>query len=141
MNQDFDIFGRFEKPTVTLCNPDREQLYAMGDIYDTQLSLRYNAMSEFSFKVPAKVDDEDVEYFSLLEYPRKVYVEDVGYFVIIDPDRDSDGINQERTITCFSDEYIFATKKIVQFKGTYKFYDLPDSGTSSNSNLFYKLLL
>ena len=74
MNQDFDIFGRFEKPTVTLCNPDREQLYAIGDIYDTQLSLRYNAMSEFSFKVPAKVDDEDVEYFSLLEYPEPVHL-------------------------------------------------------------------
>jgi len=138
MNQDFDIFGRFEKPTITLCNPDREQLYAMGDIYDIRLTLRYNAMSELSFTIPAKVDGEDIEYFSLLEHPRKVYVEDVGYFIIVDPGRNSEGINQERTITCFSDEYTFATKNIVQFKGTYKFYDLIDpTGTLLHTLIQY----
>jgi hypothetical protein len=124
MNFTFDQLGQREKPTFVLCNPDREQLYALGEISNPEITLRYNAMSELKFNISAEVDGSAVDYFSLLEYPRKVYVESIGYFIIIDSDREHDGINQEKTITCYSDEYVFATKKIVHFEGTYKFYDL-----------------
>jgi len=126
MNQNFDAFGVFEKPTFILCNPDREMLYAMGEIYDTNVSLRYNSLSEFSFKVPAKVNDEDTAYYSMLEYPRMVYIEDTGYFYIRDIDGPNDGVEDYKNITCYSAEFIFMTKKLNLFKGTYKFYDLID---------------
>lgn len=123
MNQTFDYFGRFEKPTVVLCNPDRSQLYAIGDIYDTQMTLRYNALSEFSFTVPRSVSGSPVAYYSLLEYPRKVFVDGVGYFVITGTPREDDGVSNTKQVTCYSDEWVFSTKKITLFEGTFKFYD------------------
>ena len=138
MQSSFDIFDLYDTPTIVLCNPNRDQLYAMKEIYDTNLILRYNAMGEFSFKVPSQVDGNTVDYYSYLNYPRIVYVEDTGYFIITDVATSGDGVDEFKSVKCFAGEYVFATKKVSQFKGTYKFYDAIDAtGTLISELLAY----
>jgi hypothetical protein len=122
----FDYFNIFENPTFILCNPNREKLYAMRDIYDINVKYCFNATGELSFVVPKNVNGANTEYYGLIEYPRLIYIENKGYFVIINVQRSGDGIKETKEVTCYSLEYIMASKKLVKFEGTYKFYDLVD---------------
>jgi hypothetical protein len=134
----FDYFNLFERPTFILCNPNREKLYAMKDIYDIKAIYRYNAASEISFKVPNTINNIKTEYYGLLEKPRLVYVEDRGYFIIVGSPRKGEGNNEYKEIQCYSLEYILAFKKLSQFEGTYKFYDLVDpTGTLLQTLIAY----
>ena len=47
MNQDFDIFDRAEKPSMTLCNPDKVEIYSLDIIQTNAISLfalEYNTL-------------------------------------------------------------------------------------------------
>jgi len=119
----FDYYNQYEKPTITLCNPNKEELYALGNIHDTSLNLKYNALSEFKFTAPRVVNDQIMPYYDYLLYKRLVSVGNFGYFMITGVEQDNDGITDYKNITCQSLETEFVFKKISFFKGTYKFYD------------------
>ncbi len=134
----FDYFDIFENPTFILCNPNREKLYSMRDIYDINVKYCFNATGELSFIVPKSIDGITTEYYGLIEYPRLIYIEDKGYFVIVNVQRNGNGIEETKEVTCYSLEYIMASKKLVKFEGTYKFYDLVDpTGTLLQTLISY----
>ena len=56
MEQQFDYFGVPEQPYIILCNPDKSELYSLGLTYDTKITKRFNAVSEFSFTFPKSID-------------------------------------------------------------------------------------
>lgn len=124
MIQLFDSFDKFENPVVVLCNPDKSQLYELGTIYDRKLELRYNALSNFSFIAPSKVNGVTTEYYASLEYRRLIYIENIGYFMITEIDKINDGIMETKAIKCQSLEVVFANKKLTVFEGTYQFYNI-----------------
>ena len=131
MNFNFDHFNQYEVPSFTLCNPDLTQLYAMGDLFDRQLKLRFNALSELQFTAKSKVTTNingieetlSTPYFDLLDYRRIVLVEDLGYFMIVDISEDDNGTIHTKTITAKSLEVELNFKKLSLFKGQYFFYN------------------
>lgn len=135
MIQLFDSFGKFETPSFVLCNPDKKMLYSLGQIYERNITLRYNALSEISFTAPYKVDSEIMPYYSILDYRRLVLVEGIGYFMIVEKTEEDDGVVAEKQIKAQSLEVELSFKKVSLFSGTYKFYDLLDS-----DNLLTKIL-
>jgi len=124
MNFDFDHFNQYEIPTFVLCNPDLSQLYAMGDIFDRQLKLRFNALSELSFSCNSKIQTKisgieetiDTPYFDLLDYRRIVYIEDIGNFMIVEIAENDDGIIHTKSITAKSLEVELNFKKLTKGK-------------------------
>jgi hypothetical protein len=116
----FDVHDKYETPSLILANPNQSQLFSMGVAYDRQLKLRYNALSELSFTVPAYLDNinNPVEYYDSLVSRRLVYVENIGYFVITGVDETGDGVRKEKQITAMSYDYDFVVKKLSVFKGT-----------------------
>lgn len=128
----FDYFEKYDLPTFVLCNPNGDQLYALGDISDRTLTLRFNALSEINFvaksKITTMVDGVDViidtPYFDLLDYLRLIYVPNIGYFMITGKEEDTEGFAYTKTITAQSLEVDFSFKRLTLFKGTYKFYDV-----------------
>jgi len=125
MNQGFDYFNRYQIPTFTLCNPDKTQLYILGDIYDRKLTLKYNAISELSFTAKS-----GTAYYDLLNYRRLIHIEEFGYFMITGIENESDGIQDIKKITAQSIDVELYYRKLSNFKGTYKFYDYFNPSTT-----------
>jgi hypothetical protein len=144
MNFAFDKFNQYEIPSYILCNPDKSQLYAMGDLFDRQLKLRFNSLSEITFTAKSKITSNNVEidtpYFELLDYRRLVYIEDIGYFMITQIDQDNDGVIETKKITAKSLEVELGFKKLSLFKfDSHPFYN-EIRGLSDPSTLLGTLL-
>ena len=119
MEINFDLFNRMEKPHVTLCNPERTELYSLNACYDTLMKLRWNGQSEFSFSFPEKVGDETLEAFEFIEGKREILIEDIGYFQIVDVQDGSDGNTAIKIVNSYSQDSELVYKKVLRFQGTY----------------------
>lgn len=126
MNKTFDYFGQVEFPNITLCNPNKEELYSLGLCYNTKLEYRYNAISDFSFEFPKSVDGGEtfLEAYDHIRNKKLVLVDGYGYFVIEDSQEVLDGSQPIRKVSCKSLEYELVSKKISIYGGTVKLYDL-----------------
>jgi hypothetical protein len=127
MNIGFDIYGKHEIPTYTLCNPDYTQLYNMT-VHNTVNNVRFNDVSETSFDVYASyVNDVGITiaypYYDYVEVRRLVLVDGIGYYIIQDVEETDDGITRYKTVSAKSLQYEAAYKNVTFFEGTYKLYD------------------
>lgn len=123
MNQNFDYYNNFESPTLILCNPDKTEICALGSAFERKLTLKYNALSELSFKIPYKKDGVVTDNFNKVAYRRLIYIIDIGYFMITNVQDQDDGISLIREVDCRSLENELTFKKVTLFKGPFKFYD------------------
>lgn len=115
----FDYFDLGEIPDFILCNPDKKELYSLGGISERTLSVKFNALSEVSFRADQYIDDIKMEYYSFLVNKRLINVissgESVGYFMITDVKETDDGIAKYKEITAQSLEIEMASKKLVAY--------------------------
>ena len=125
MIKTFDFFGQPELPYIVLCNPDKTQLYSIGLAYDTKLSVRYNAISEFTFNFPKSIDggETNIEAYDYIKNKKLVLIENYGYFVINDVKEDMNGSVPIKIVSCASLEYELISKRISGYAGTVKLYD------------------
>jgi hypothetical protein len=126
MIQAFDKYDLYEPPVFILCNPSGEQLFSLGTIYDRKYMPRYNSLGSISFTASAYINGIETEYYDFLEYRRLVYLNNLGYFMINEITENGDGITKTKIIIAQSLEVELVTKKLTNFKGTYKFYDIFD---------------
>lgn len=120
MNISFDQFGQPELPYIILCNPNKEELFSLGLAYNTKLTKRFNAISEFSFSFPKSIDGgiTTIEAYEYIQSKRLVLVEGYGYFQIVDPNEDLDGSVPIKNATCQSLETELVSKRITSYGGT-----------------------
>lgn len=131
MEISFDYFNQYQIPNLTLCNPNSEELLSLGTAYRRVLTLRYNALSEFSFVMANKIDtDVYVEGYDLIQAKRLVLIENIGYFRIDKVTEDIDGIKKIKNVTCFALEVEMVQKKLTAFGGTFKLYDITSPSTT-----------
>jgi hypothetical protein len=132
VNQLFDYFGVPEYPSIILCNPDGTELYSLGLAYNTQISLKFNALSEFTFSFPESIDGGQtiLEAYRHIQNKRLVLINGYGYFMIDDAVKDMDGATPIKSVSCRSVEAELIQKKVTAYGGTKKLYDLlSPSGT------------
>ena len=124
MIQTFDIFNSPEPPQISLCNPNKEQLFSLsGIIYETKLVKRFNALSEFSFMIPSSVDGSTVlECYDFVQAKKLISIENEGYFLIDGVEETTSGESPSKSISCKSLESEMLYKRFTSFKGTYKFF-------------------
>ncbi len=136
----FDAFGQFEKPYFILCNPDKTELYSLGNAVQPKLILKFNALWEFSFTLTQTIqnssgDDIIDPAYSFLKAKRLVKIENYGYFQITNVDEDLDGLSPIKSVTCMSLEYELSSKQVNGFTtDSIKFYD-PDDNTGTFTDL------
>lgn len=120
MNVSFDQFGQPEIPYILLCNPNKDELFSLGLAYNTKLTKRFNAISEFSFSFPKSIDggQTTIEAYEYIQSKRLVLVEGYGYFQIVDPGEDLDGSVPIKNATCQSLETELVSKRITSYGGT-----------------------
>jgi hypothetical protein len=126
LNQQFDYFDYPEIPNITLCNPNKEELYSLASAYNTVISPKFNALGEFTFTFPKSIDngETELEAYDYLQNKRLVKVENYGYFMIVDSQEDLDGSTPIKNVTCQSLEVELINKKITAYGGTVKLYDI-----------------
>lgn len=126
MIQEFDYFGQPELPYIILCNPNKEELFSLGLAYDTNMSLKFNTLSEFSFKFPKSIDGgiTTIEAYAYIQDKRIVLVEGYGYFLITDGVDESDGSVPVKNVTCKALEVELIQKTVVQYEGTKPLYNI-----------------
>lgn len=140
----FDYFNKFEKPKLSLCNPNNKVL-GMLDTYTKNLKITptFNAVWEMSVDIykSKRRNKQDVPLlcYDLIESKRQIFIDNVGYFLITKVEKNDDKTNNQfKTITAVSCEIEIASKKLNYFEGTYKFYDAekPD-GTLMGETMKY----
>lgn len=122
--QSFDSFGRYEVPVLTLCNPNRLELGQLADVLDFDVVLRFNSVSEISFKYPYKITDTlKSPMYEKIVAKRVIYASELGYFIIQSNEEYNDGANHYKQVTAVSCEIELSSRKLNLFSGTFKFYD------------------
>ena len=129
VNQTYDVFGRQDKPEITLCNPDKTELYSLYSLSsssNTIVKLRYNALSELEMVVPKEVGGVEIPAYDFISQKRLIRVEDddVGYFVIVDVKEKDFGGVPSKSVRALSLEFTLMGKKLSAFGGTLPLYDI-----------------
>lgn len=132
MEQLFDHFGYPELPYMILCNPNKDQLYSLGLAYDRNITIRFNALSEFSFTFPMSIDGgtTTIDAYEYIRIKRLVLLEGYGYFQILDVKENLNGTVPVKNVVCQSLESELIQKRVSVYTGTKKLYDaISPSGT------------
>lgn len=136
----FDIFGRFEVPSVTLCSPG-----SVANVNGSQISpnktfgliaqceqenaiLNFNAPSEISFV--ANKDSMDESVFDKIATRMSLYVDGYGYFIIksCSEEKDIDLNVVAKNVTAESAEVeLYECEAPYLSEGVYKFITSPNN--------------
>lgn len=114
------LSGNYKKPRFFLCNTDKEIICELQTT-NTQGSFKFNGLSEISFEVSRFYNDDITgeikvnPYYSKIEAFRLIYVEGFGYFELQGPELVGDGIQESKSCTAYSLEYILSTKYLEDF--------------------------
>ena len=110
----------YTKPKVFLCEVDKKRICQL-DATNLQGTFKFNAYSEISFTV-GRVYTNTVTgktslnpFYDKIEALRLIELEGFGYFEIQDPEINSDGIQETKSITAYSLEYTLSQKYIEGF--------------------------
>ncbi len=134
----FDSFGKAERPTAYIANPDKTILGIL-ETNDFTIDSCFSNISEASFKIYKYKNNKEVKNYSNVEQLRLMLFQTIGWFVIDSVETIGDAINEYKEVSCKSLEYELTTKTLTSFGslGTdndeqggldrYALYDLTDS--------------
>ena len=144
MDSYFDKFDQAELPTLTLCNPNKEEICSLGGAYlggayNIKATMRFNALSELSFSFPSSIDAgvTPIPQYDYIKNKRLVKVENYGYFIIDTCEEDEDGKVPIKLVTAKSLEEELVFKNTGAYGGTVKLWD----DVSPSGTLLYEMLL
>lgn len=123
----FDSFGNFEIPQITLCNPDGRALGILSNLSDRQMNIRFNDLSDLSFTIRRGAEECRCPVYEQVEPFRYLLVEGIGYFVITDVSVSEEGNDTIKTVEASSCEYELNNIQLGYYEGTFRFYSGDDS--------------
>ena len=123
----FDSFGNFEIPQITLCNPDGRALGILSNLSDRQMNIRFNDLSDLSFTIQRGAKECRCPVYEQVEPFRYLLVDGIGYFVITDVSVSEEGNDAFKTVEASSCEYELNNIQLGYYEGTYRFYSGDDS--------------
>ncbi len=127
MEQKFNVFGVPEIPQITLCNPNKTELYSLALAYNIKLSSKFNAISELNFDFPKSIsgiNNDVIEAYDFIQNKRLVKVDGYGFYTILDSQEDNSGDVTMKSVSCRSLESELIQKTVVAYGGTKKLYDI-----------------
>lgn len=116
----------YRSPAIYLCQTNKDRIGELN-VSDLKGTFKWNGYSEISFNVDRHYCDivsGDIlinPYYDKVEGMRLVLVEGFGYFQLQDPEMDSDGIKESKSINARSLEYDLSNRYLESFiinKGT-----------------------
>jgi len=123
MLQDFNVFGEYNIPNVSICYPNRRKIGDLGRITSLSLDLKFNTYSGVSIEVPYEVDGVKTPHYENLVQKNKLHIDGYGYFIVQDVTEQNDGVLRKKTVPAYSEECALNYRSLNFLEGTYKFYD------------------
>lgn len=137
----FDSFGNFETPQITLCNPDGRALGILSNLSDRRMNIRFNDLSDLSFTIRRGAEGCRCPAYEQVEPFRYLLLEGIGYFVITDVSVSEEGGDAYKTVEASSCEYELNNIQLDYYEGTYGFYSAaPQKETDSLMTLIMQKL-
>ena len=100
---EFDKFNRYERPILTLANPNRQEIGQLGSYIDLNVTLNFNAVSEISFEYPELCENgEKSNLYDQIKPKKVIRTEQLGYFIITKCDETKEGVVNKLNITVTS---------------------------------------
>lgn len=133
------LSGTYRKPDVYLCETDKTKICKL-DTTNMQGTFKFNSYSELSFDVARVYNDIITSqtrvnpYYNKIEALRLILLEGFGYFELQDPDIDSDGIKEIKSLTAYSLEYTLSQKYLELFKANMGTVDSIEVMYAENNN-------
>lgn len=126
----FDYYKNLERIDLYLCNPDEKELFVIPG-KERIFTLRFNDISEFSFKVDDKFTDRNgnsvpLEVYEYIRTKRLVYVTNIGWFKIVQVDETDDGITKQKNVVAESYQSVFKDRGFLSEERVYCFYNSVD---------------
>lgn len=118
----YDSFGSFETPQITLCNPDGRALGILSNLSDRRLNVRFNDLSDLSFTIQRGEEGCRCPVYELVEPFRYLLLEGIGYFVITDVSETDEAGAAAKAVEASSCEYELNNIQLGYYEGTYRFY-------------------
>lgn len=118
----YDSFGSFETPQITLCNPDGRALGILSNLSDRRLNVRFNDLSDLSFTIQRGEEGCRCLVYELVEPFRYLLLEGIGYFVITDVSETDEAGAAAKAVGASSCEYELNNIQLGYYEGTYRFY-------------------
>jgi hypothetical protein len=114
MNSVFDYFLKKEIPTLILCTPNLVPVASLKGAYEIENTLRFNAISELTFKYPQSPDRGETIFpaYELLKNKMIVLVQGVGYYIITECPEESEGMTPIKEANCESMESALLHKRL-----------------------------
>lgn len=112
--------GLYVKPNFYLCETNKEKICKL-ETTETKGSFKFNSLSELSFETARFYNniitgDTLVNpFYDKIEALRLIYVEGFGYFELQGPELISDGVEEKKSCTAYSLEYILSQKYLENF--------------------------
>lgn len=120
---DFSAIRYDEPPVLVLKNLDGTPIQPLMYAHDINAHLCYNEISELSFDLPAEVDGIKTPHYDDVVGMRIIDWMGIGQFILVNPEREHDGIREMKHCQAYSLEYEFNYKKIFMTDGTYNFWN------------------
>ena len=121
----FDYYGRYEEPTLILCNPDDTEIGVIANPENIQTNICFSDISDISYTVHCLDDVLEYEvneiYYKHIER-RQVHVAGVGYFIITDVKEYKNADGRYKEIQAKSCEHELNNINMPYISGTYKLY-------------------
>lgn len=110
----------YRAPNIYLCQTNKERIGELT-VYNSKGTFKWNAYSEISFDIDRNYCDINMgdtivnPYYDLVEALRLVELEGFGFFQLQDPEIDSDGIKETKSINAHSLEYDLSQRYLESF--------------------------
>lgn len=119
----YDSFGNFETPQITLCNPDGRALGILSNLSDRRMNIRFNDLSDLSFTIRRGAKACRCPAYEQVEPFRYLLLEGIGYFVITDVSESEEENDAYKTVEASSCEYELNNVQLDYYEGVYGFYN------------------
>lgn len=130
MKLTFDYYHNLEKVNLDLYNPDGRELFPLSTT-DKKLTLRFNDLSELSFRTDSTTTLSDgtqveLEAYEYVQAKRLVRLENVGWFQISEIEEVSNGKIKYKKVTAKSYQAVLRDRGFLSEERVYCFYNQND---------------
>ena len=106
-----------------LLRPHGAVIGALGDFYNLNMQLKFNELSDMTFKYPKLNHGKRTMFYDNLVGDKLVQVDPYGVFIVKDQREVSEEGVQIKEVECVSREYELSSKRFFIAEGTYNLWD------------------
>jgi hypothetical protein len=130
MNQLFDTFSNADLPALTLCTPNKVEIFSLPVAYGIKNTIRYNALSELEFDY-SQSSDGGITTNAVYPYLKGKMlvsvdngVDNPAFYIINSCPENNSGSVPSKHIVAVSLESEMLSRRVTGFTGTYAFTTL-----------------